>query len=79
MVTPAHIVPEWYFLPFYAILRAIPDKLYGVILMIFSIVFIGLFPFFLHIAKRTNFVPQSDFIEFYSVELLFVLLFVLYY
>ena len=29
--TPAHIVPEWYFLPFYAILRAIPDKLFGVI------------------------------------------------
>lgn len=77
--TPAHIVPEWYFLPFYAILRAIPDKLYGVILMIFSIVFIALFPFFLHIAKRTNFVPQSDFIEFYFVELLFVLLFVLFY
>lgn len=33
MVTPAHIVPEWYFLPFYAILRAIPDKLGGVIFM----------------------------------------------
>ena len=79
MVTPAHIVPEWYFLPFYAILRAIPDKLYGVILMIFSIVFIGLFPFFLHLAKRTNFVPQSDFIEFYSVVLLLDLLFVLFY
>jgi quinol-cytochrome oxidoreductase complex cytochrome b subunit len=79
MVTPAHIVPEWYFLPFYAILRAIPDKLYGVILMIFSIVFIALFPFFLHIAKRTNFVPQSDFIEFYFVVLLFVLLFVSFY
>ena len=29
--TPPHIVPEWYFLPFYAILRAIPDKLGGVI------------------------------------------------
>jgi len=29
--TPAHIVPEWYLLPFYAILRAIPDKLTGVI------------------------------------------------
>ena len=29
--TPAHIVPEWYFLPFYAILRAIPDKLGGVL------------------------------------------------
>jgi ubiquinol-cytochrome c reductase cytochrome b subunit len=33
MVTPAHIVPEWYFLPFYAILRAIPDKLGGVVMM----------------------------------------------
>ena len=33
LVTPAHIVPEWYFLPFYAILRAIPSKLGGVIAM----------------------------------------------
>ena len=33
MVTPAHIVPEWYFLPFYAILRAVPDKLLGVLAM----------------------------------------------
>jgi len=31
--TPPHIVPEWYFLPFYAILRAIPDKLGGVLAM----------------------------------------------
>jgi ubiquinol-cytochrome c reductase cytochrome b/c1 subunit len=31
--TPPHIVPEWYFLPFYAILRAIPDKLMGVLAM----------------------------------------------
>lgn len=37
LVTPAHIVPEWYFLPFYAILRAIPDKLGGVIAMFASI------------------------------------------
>jgi len=37
MVTPAHIVPEWYFLPYYAILRAIPDKLLGVIAMFGSI------------------------------------------
>jgi ubiquinol-cytochrome c reductase cytochrome b/c1 subunit len=36
-VTPSHIVPEWYFLPFYAILRAIPDKLGGVIAMISAI------------------------------------------
>ncbi|MFX8297295.1 cytochrome bc complex cytochrome b subunit, partial [Acinetobacter baumannii] len=30
-VTPPHIVPEWYYLPFYAILRSIPNKLAGVI------------------------------------------------
>ena len=33
LVTPAHIVPEWYLLPFYAILRAIPDKFGGVVAM----------------------------------------------
>ncbi len=37
MVTPPHIVPEWYFLPFYAMLRSIPDKLLGVIAMFSSI------------------------------------------
>ncbi len=37
MVTPAHIVPEWYFLPFYAILRAVPDKLFGVLAMFAAI------------------------------------------
>jgi ubiquinol-cytochrome c reductase cytochrome b subunit len=33
LVTPAHIVPEWYFLPFYAILRSVPQKLIGVLAM----------------------------------------------
>ena len=33
LVTPAHIVPEWYLLPFYAILRAVPNKLMGVVAM----------------------------------------------
>ena len=42
--TPAHIVPEWYFLPFYAILRAIPDKLGGVIAMGLSIGILFLLP-----------------------------------
>jgi ubiquinol-cytochrome c reductase cytochrome b subunit len=37
LVTPPHIVPEWYFLPFYAILRAVPDKLGGVLMMFGSI------------------------------------------
>ncbi|MBS0271507.1 MAG: cytochrome b N-terminal domain-containing protein [Proteobacteria bacterium] len=42
LVTPPHIVPEWYFLPFYAILRSIPNKLFGVIAM-FGAVFILFF------------------------------------
>jgi quinol-cytochrome oxidoreductase complex cytochrome b subunit len=45
LITPAHIVPEWYFLPFYAILRSIPDKLLGVILMLCSILILILLPF----------------------------------
>jgi ubiquinol-cytochrome c reductase cytochrome b subunit len=38
LVTPAHIVPEWYFLPFYAILRAIPNKLLGVIALFSAVI-----------------------------------------
>ena len=44
LVTPAHIVPEWYFLPFYAILRAVPDKLGGVLLMFASIAVLVVLP-----------------------------------
>jgi quinol-cytochrome oxidoreductase complex cytochrome b subunit len=43
--TPAHIVPEWYFLPFYAILRSIPHKLGGVIAMGGAIVALLVLPF----------------------------------
>ena len=45
LVTPAHIVPEWYFLPFYAILRAIPNKLGGVLVMGGALVILLLLPF----------------------------------
>ncbi|MEC8518737.1 MAG: cytochrome b/b6 [Pseudomonadota bacterium] len=44
LVTPAHIVPEWYLLPFYAILRAVPDKLGGVIAMVGAIVILFVLP-----------------------------------
>nr|WCH57925.1 apocytochrome b [Hypnea nidifica] len=44
MVTPPHIVPEWYFLPFYAILRSIPHKLGGVIAMISAIAILAILP-----------------------------------
>jgi ubiquinol-cytochrome c reductase cytochrome b/c1 subunit len=42
--TPEHIVPEWYFLPFYAILRSIPNKLMGVIALVASIITLLLLP-----------------------------------
>ncbi len=44
LVTPAHIVPEWYFLPFYAILRAVPNKLGGVLMMFGSIAILFVLP-----------------------------------
>jgi len=44
MVTPPHIVPEWYFLPFYAILRAVPDKLMGIMLMFGAIAVLFVLP-----------------------------------
>jgi len=44
LVTPAHIVPEWYFLPYYAILRSVPNKLGGVVLMIASIAILFVLP-----------------------------------
>jgi ubiquinol-cytochrome c reductase cytochrome b/c1 subunit len=43
-VTPQHIVPEWYYLPFYAILRAIPNKLLGVCALFGSIIILAFLP-----------------------------------
>jgi ubiquinol-cytochrome c reductase cytochrome b/c1 subunit len=43
-VTPTHIVPEWYYLPFYAILRSIPNKLIGVIALFSSILILAFLP-----------------------------------
>jgi len=43
--TPAHIVPEWYFLPFYTILRVIPHKTGGILAMFGSIVILLSIPF----------------------------------
>jgi len=45
LVTPPHIVPEWYFLPFYAILRSIPDKLLGVLALLIAICILLIIPF----------------------------------
>jgi ubiquinol-cytochrome c reductase cytochrome b subunit len=62
MVTPAHIVPEWYFLPFYAILRSIPDKLGGVIAMVGAILILLTIPF-----TSTTKIRSPNFRPFYRV------------
>nr|WNH37242.1 cytochrome b [Synchiropus goodenbeani] len=51
LVTPPHIKPEWYFLFAYAILRSIPNKLGGVLALLFSILVLMLVPF-LHTSKQ---------------------------
>jgi ubiquinol-cytochrome c reductase cytochrome b subunit len=56
LVTPLSIVPEWYLLPFYAILRAIPDKLGGVIAMLGSLLILLVLPF-----VHTNKIRSSRF------------------
>ena len=43
-VTPAWIEPEWYFLPFYAVLRAVPHKLGGTVALVLAIVVLALLP-----------------------------------
>ena len=45
MVTPEHIIPEWYFLPAYAILRAIPHKLAGVLALFAAVLILLILPF----------------------------------
>jgi ubiquinol-cytochrome c reductase cytochrome b subunit len=55
LLTPTHIVPEFYFLPFYAILRAIPNKLQGVITMFSSIMVLFLLPVFKFKIKSSRF------------------------
>ena len=44
LATPAHVVPEWYLLPFYAMLRAIPNKLMGVIVLVAAIAVLAAIP-----------------------------------
>lgn len=54
-ITPAHIVPEWYFLPFYAILRAIPNKALGVVALLMSIVVLLFLPYLHSTFTRSSF------------------------
>nr|YP_009937383.1 cytochrome b [Trigonopterus jasminae]QNT26867.1 cytochrome b [Trigonopterus jasminae] len=74
MVTPIHIQPEWYFLFAYAILRSIPNKLGGVIALVFSIAILYVVPF---INKKkftsSHFYPINKTL-FWSLLSIFILL-----
>ena len=67
LVTPPHIVPEWYFLPFYAILRSIPDKLGGVVAMVSAILILLILPII-----NTSEVRSSKFRPIFSVAYWFL-------
>nr|ABZ90246.1 cytochrome b [Makalata macrura] len=72
--TPPHIKPEWYFLFAYAILRSIPNKLGGVLALVFSILILMLFPS-LHMSKQRSmsFRPLSQCMMWLLVSNLLIL------
>ena len=74
LVTPPHIVPEWYFLPFYAILRSIPDKLGGVVAMILAILVLLILPL-TNISKirSSQFRPLYSFFYWFLVAIFLIL------
>tara|TARA_B100000900_G_scaffold161522_2_gene137127 strand:+ start:1601 stop:2860 length:1260 start_codon:yes stop_codon:yes gene_type:complete len=73
MVTPAHIVPEWYLLPFYAILRSVPDKLLGVIAMLSAILILAALPW-LDTSKIRSAVFRPLYRQFFWILVLDVLI-----
>jgi ubiquinol-cytochrome c reductase cytochrome b subunit len=74
LVTPPHIQPEWYFLFAYAILRSIPNKLGGVIALVFSIAILLIIPF-THIYKfqGIQFYPLNQILFWILVSLVILL------
>nr|AKQ78453.1 cytochrome b [Nodularia douglasiae] len=74
MSTPTHIQPEWYFLFAYAILRAIPNKMGGVIALMMSILVLTFMPF-IHIDKirGVNFYPLNQILFWFLVAAFLVL------
>jgi len=69
LVTPSHIVPEWYFLPFYAILRAIPSKLGGIVVAACALLGLIVLPLTanLFLEERQSRVDSENRIRFFWV------------
>jgi ubiquinol-cytochrome c reductase cytochrome b subunit len=66
LYTPKHIVPEWYFLPFYAILRSIPDKLAGVSALALALGLIFIVPFIYNPPYRSMVFTSEQQIMFFG-------------
>ena len=60
LVTPPDIVPEWYLLPFYAMLRSVPQKLIGVIVLVGALRHAGLHAVAGHLARALDALPPAD-------------------
>nr|YP_004123325.1 cytochrome b [Paranemertes cf. peregrina SCS-2010]ADD62158.1 cytochrome b [Paranemertes cf. peregrina SCS-2010] len=74
LVTPVHIQPEWYFLFAYAILRAIPNKLGGVLALLMSILILFLVPFLFSSSFRGEvFYPVGQFFFWFFVSVFLLL------
>jgi len=77
MVTPASIVPEWYLLPFYAILRSIPNKLLGVVAMFGSLLILLILPLTdLSRIRSNQFRPAMKLAFWYFVVNFFILMWI---
>nr|QHD19776.1 cytochrome b [Rodolia quadrimaculata] len=73
LVTPIHIQPEWYFLFAYAILRAIPNKLGGVIALVASIAILLIMPFIHYKNMKSQFYPLNKILFWLLVMTLLIL------
>nr|WGW14718.1 cytochrome b [Bangiopsis subsimplex] len=74
MVTPLHIVPEWYFLPLYAILRSIPHKLLGVVAMVSAILVLLVLPWLhMKVIAGSRYLPISR-LSVFSIVLCWLVL-----
>ena len=71
--TPIHIIPEWYFLFAYAILRRIPNKLGGVLALVIAILIFLFHVNFKKNFKRLKFKPFNKIIAFFFVSLFIIL------
>jgi ubiquinol-cytochrome c reductase cytochrome b/c1 subunit len=74
-VTPRHIVPEWYFLPYYAILRLIPNKVLGVLFMAGSLVVFFVLSYLWLLGEEDRVVPVEGSAKFRSLYQVLLLLF----